>query len=46
MEKIDCCCDICELFRITKQRAGGKRDVIGVNRLEDELGVTKDSLND
>lgn len=46
MEKADCCCDICELFRITKQRAGGKHDVIGVNRLEDELGVTKDGLND
>ena len=31
MEKLDSCCDRRELFRITKQRAGEKRDVIGIS---------------
>ena len=31
MEKVDLCCDGCELFRIAKQRVGEKKDVVGVS---------------
>ena len=30
MEKVDSCCDGCELFRIAKQRVGEKKDVVGI----------------
>ena len=33
-------------LELPNKEQGGKHDVIGVNRLEDELGVTKDGLND
>ena len=36
VERVDSCHDINELFRIVKQRAGEKCDVIGVNCLKDE----------
>ena len=35
-----------ELFRITKQRAGEKRDVVGVCCIKDENGAMKVSLDD
>ena len=46
VEKVDSRCDGCELFRIAKQRAGEKRDVIGVSCLKDENGAVKVSVND
>ena len=45
-EKVDCCCDGCELFRIATQRAGLKHDVIGVNCLKDEGSMMKVGVND
>ena len=35
--EVDSCCDGCELFRITKQRVGENKDVVGVSCLKDEL---------
>ena len=46
MEKIDSCRDGRELFRITKQRAGEKGDVVGVSYLKDENVAVKVSAND
>ena len=40
------CCVGHELFRITKQRAGEKRDVVGVSCFKDETGAMKVSLDD
>ena len=41
VEKVDLCCDSCELFRIAKQRSGEKRDAVGVSCLKDESGAVK-----
>ena len=41
VEKADSCPDGLELFRITKQRVGEKKDVVGVSCLKDESGVVK-----
>ena len=46
MEKIDSCRDSRELFRITKQRIGEKKDVVGVSCLKDESGAVKVSVDD
>ena len=40
MEKINSCCDVCELFRIVKQRFREKED-IGVSCLKNETGAVK-----
>ena len=37
-EKVDSCHDCCELFRIAKQRAGEKTDVVEVSCLKAECG--------
>ena len=44
VERVDSCCDGCELFRIAKQRVGEKKDVVGVNYLKDESGAVKENL--
>ena len=46
VEKVDLCCAGRELFRIAKQRAGEKRDVVGVSCLKDESGMVKVSVDD
>ena len=46
MEKTDSCCDSRELFIISKQRAGEKRDVVGVSCLKDGSLVVKVSVDD
>ena len=46
MEKIDFCCDGCELFRIAKQRVVKKKDVVGISCLKDESGTVKVSVDD
>ena len=46
VEKADSCFDICELFRIAKQRVGGKKDVVEVSCCKDESGAVKVSVND
>ena len=46
VEKVDSCRDGNELFRITKQRVGEKKDVVGVSCLKDESGVVKVSVDD
>ena len=46
VEKVDSSRDGCELFRIAKQRAGEKSDVVGVSCLKDESGVVKVSMDD
>ena len=46
VDKVDSCRDGRELFRITKQRVGEKKDVIGVSCLKDQSGVVKVSVND
>ena len=46
VEKVDLCFAGCELFRIAKQRAGEKRDVVGVSCLKDESGMVKVSVDD
>ena len=46
VEKVDLCCDGCELFRIAKQRVREKKDVVGVSCLKDESGVVKVSVDD
>ena len=38
VEKVDLCYDGRELFRIAKQRAGEKKDVVGVSCFKDESG--------
>ena len=45
-ENVDLCRDGRELFRIAKQRAGEKRDVVGVSCLKDESGAVKVSVDD
>ena len=44
--KADSCCDGCELFRIAKQRAGEKENVVRVCCLKEEIGVVKVSVDD
>ena len=46
VDKVDSCRDGRELFRITKQRVGEKKDVIGVSCLKDQSGAVKVSVND
>ena len=46
VEKVDSCRDDRELFRIAKQRAGEKSDVVGVSFLKDESGMVKVSVDD
>ena len=41
VEKVDSCHDGHELFRITKQEVGEKKDVVVVSCLKDETGVVK-----
>ena len=40
VEKVDSCCNGCELFRIAKQRVGEKKGV-GDSCLKDESGAVK-----
>ena len=46
MEKVDSCCDGCELFRIAKQRVGEKKDVAEVSFLKDKSVAVKVSRDD
>ena len=46
VEKVDSSRDGHELFRIAKQRAGEKSDVVGVSCLKDKSGVVKVSVDD
>ena len=46
VKKVDSCCDGHKLFRIVKQMAGEKRDVVGVSCLKDESGAVKISVDD
>ena len=46
MEKVDSCLDGRELFRIAKQRAGEKRDVVGVGCLKNAGGTMKLNVDD
>ena len=46
VEKIDSSRGCRELFRIAKQRAGEKSDVVGVRCLKDESGAVKVSVGD
>ena len=45
-ENVDSCRDGRELFRIAKQWAGEKRDVVGVSCLKDESGAVKVGVDD
>ena len=46
MEKVDSCCDGCELFRIAKQRNGENEDAVGVSYLKNESGPVKVIVDD
>ena len=46
VEKVDSSRDGRELFRIAKQKAGEKSDVVGVSCLKDESGAVKVSVDD
>ena len=46
VEKVDLCHDSHELFRIVKQRAGEKKDVVRVSCLKDESGAVRVSVDD
>ena len=46
VEKVDSSRDGPKLFRIAKQRAGEKSDVVGVTCLKDESGAVKVSVDD
>ena len=46
VDKVDSSRDGCELFRIAKQRAGKKSDVVGVSCLKDKSGAVKVSMDD
>ena len=46
VEKVDSSRDVRELFRIARQRAGEKSDVVGVSFLKDESGTVKVSVDD
>ena len=45
LEKVDLCCDGCELFRNAKQRVGEKKDVLVISCLKDESGAVKVSVD-
>ena len=45
VEKVDWCCDSCNLFRIAKQSAGKKRDCVWFSCLKDESGAVKVSVD-
>ena len=40
-ETVHLCCDGCELFRIVKQRAGKRKDVLRVSCLKNEIRTVK-----
>ena len=46
VEKVDSSLDGCEFFRIAKQRAGEKSDVVGVTCLKDKSWAVKVSMDD
>ena len=46
VEKVDLFRDGCELLRITKQKVGKLKVVVGVSCLRDESGTVKLSLDD
>ena len=46
VEKVDSSRDGRELFRIAKQRAGEKSDIVGVSCLKDKSGAVKVSMDD
>ena len=46
MEKVDSSHDDREFFRIAKQRAGEKSDVVGISCLKDKSGAAKVSVDD
>ena len=46
VEKVDLSRDGHELFKIAKQRAGEKSDIVGVSCLKDESGSVKVSMDD
>ena len=46
VETVDLCCDGRELFRIAKQRAGEKRDVVGVTYFKYGSRTLKLSVDD
>ena len=46
VEKVDSSRDGRELFRIPKQRAGEKSDVVGISCLKDKNGAVKVSVDD
>ena len=46
VEKVDSCRDGRELFRIAKQRAEEKSDVVGISCLKDKSGAVKVSVDD
>ena len=41
LQNVDSCRDDCQLFGITKQKPGEKRDFVGVSCLKDESGAVK-----
>ena len=45
VEKVDSCCDGCQLFRIAKHRAGEKKDDAGVSCLKYESGAVRVSVD-
>ena len=46
VDKVDLCCDGCELFRIAKQRVWEKKGLVEINCLEDESRAVKGSVYD
>ena len=46
MEKVDSSRDCRELFRIAKERAGEKRDAVGVKLVKDKSDMVKVGVND
>ena len=46
VEKVDLSRDVHDFFRIAKQRAGEKSDVVGVTCLKDKIGAVKLSMDD
>ena len=46
VEKVDSSRDGCELFRIAKQRARDKSDIVGISCLKDKSGAVKVSMDD
>ena len=46
VEKVDLCCNGCELFRIAKQKVGEEKDATWVTCLKDETETMKVSVDD